>query len=69
MITKLFNHPHVLFQPTDEHGITEIAIGASVDDGGSILLEQEGRNIVIDPASVPKLCRLLRKLQKAVANG
>lgn len=66
MITRLFNNAHVLFQPTDEHGITEVAIGASVDDGGCIVLEQEGRHIVVNPDSVPELCRLLRKLQKEV---
>lgn len=64
MITKLFNHPHVLFQPTDENGINEVAIGASVDNGGAIVLEQEGRHIVVAPASVPDLCKLLRELQK-----
>lgn len=64
MITKLFNHPHVLFQPTDENGINEVAIGASVDNGGAIVLEQEGRHIVVAPESVPELCRLMKKLAK-----
>ncbi|AWB79599.1 TPA: hypothetical protein UL939_000550 [Stenotrophomonas maltophilia] len=69
MITKLFNNPHVLFQPTDENGFNEVAIGASVDGGGMIVLEQEGRHIVISPGAVPELCRLLRQLQKEGSNG
>ncbi|MNM48486.1 hypothetical protein D3C81_594710 [compost metagenome] len=69
MITRLFNNAHVLFQPTNDNGFNEVAIGASVDDGGMIVLEQEGRHIVIDPASVNELCRLLKKLHKESANG
>lgn len=64
MITRLFNNPHVLFQTTDDNGFAEVAIGASVDGGGSIVLEQEERYIVISPAAVPELCKLLRKLQR-----
>lgn len=64
MIARLFNRAHVLFQPTDDHGMNEIAIGASVDDSGRVLLTQEDRHINVDPASVPELCRLLRRLQK-----
>lgn len=69
MITRLFNNAHVLFQATDDNGFNEVAIGASVDGGGQIVLEQEGRHIVINPASVNELCRLLKKLQKEGANG
>ncbi|HFT6991358.1 MAG: hypothetical protein KH046_00610 [Stenotrophomonas maltophilia] len=69
MITKLFNNPHVLFQPTDRNGFNGVAIGASVDGGGMIVLEQEDRHVVISPDAVPELCRLLRKLQKEGANG
>lgn len=64
MIAKLFNNPHVLFQGYSEDGMAEMAIGASVDNSGAIVLEQEGRHIVIDPTSVPELCKLLRKLQR-----
>lgn len=64
MITKLFNNPHVLFQGYSEDGMAEMAIGASVDSGGTIVLEQEGRHLIIAPASVPELCKLLRKLQR-----
>jgi hypothetical protein len=69
MITRLFNNPHVLFQKTNDEGFTEVAIAASVDSGDMIVLEQEGRHIVIAPASVPELCRLLKQLQKELGNG
>ena len=70
MITRLFNHAHVLFQPfDDEHGVAEQAIAASVDNAGSIVLEQDGYHIVVSPESVNELCRLLKKLQKEGANG
>lgn len=69
MITRLFDNAHVLFQPTDDNGFNEVAIGASVDGGGQIILEQEGRHIVINPESVTELCRLLKKLQKEGSNG
>lgn len=66
MITKLFNHPHVLHQKPDaEFDIAEQAIGASIDGGGIIVLEQEGRHIVINRKSIPELCRVLRELAKA----
>jgi hypothetical protein len=65
MITKLFSNAHVLFQQTDDNGFNEVAIGASVGGGGMIILEQEGRHIVIDRASVNELCRLLRTLRDA----
>jgi len=62
MITTLFNNPRVLYQ-TDEDQPNE-AIAASIDNGNSIVLEQEGRHIVIDPDSVPELCKMLKELAK-----
>lgn len=63
MITKLFNHAHVLFQTSDDDGLlAESAIGASIDANGVIVLEQEGRYIVINRASINEMCKLLRKL-------
>ena len=63
MITKLFNNPHVLFQTADgEFDIAEASIGASVDASGIIVLEQEGRHIVINKKSVRELCKMLRTL-------
>lgn len=66
MITRLFNHAHVLFQPfDDDHGIAEQAIAGSVDNSGAIVLEQEGRHIVIGRGSVNELCKMLRTLRDA----
>lgn len=65
MITRLFNNAHILFQrENDDSMVPEAAIGASVDANKIIVLEQEGRHLVINRASVPELCRLLRELAK-----
>lgn len=66
MITKLFNHPHLINQVADtEFDMPETAIGASIDNGGLIVLEQEGRHICINPKSVKDLVKVLRILEKA----
>lgn len=67
MITKLFNNPRVLFQKADdaETGIPEPAIAASTDGTGLIVLEQDGRSLLVNRASVPELCRMLRDLAKS----
>ena len=66
MIEQLYNHPHVLYQTADEDpGIAEPAIAGSVDNGGVIVLSQEGRDIIVNQGSVPDLCNLLRKLRAA----
>ena len=63
MITRLFNHAHILFQTGDDaFMIPEPAIGASLDSNNIIVLEQEGRHLVINRATVPELRRLLRDL-------
>lgn len=66
MITRLFNHAHVLFQTEDDETmVAEHAIGASLDANNIIVLEQEGRHLVINRASVPELRRLLRDLARS----
>jgi hypothetical protein len=65
MIDKLFNHPHVLYQTADdENDLPELPIGSSLDNFGMIILSQEGNSIVVNRASVPELCKLLRELAK-----
>lgn len=67
MITRLFNHAHVLFQTEDDASmVPEAAIGASIDANNIIVLEQEGRHLVINRATVPELRRLLRYLARSV---
>lgn len=63
MIVKLFNHAHILYQTPDLEGeLPNEAIAGHIDNGGTILLEQEGREICISRATVPELCKLLKKL-------
>lgn len=62
MIRKLFNQPHVLHQ-TGNHDVQEQeAICFSSWDSGLISITQEEDEILINPESVPELCRLLKKL-------
>lgn len=67
MITTLFKNPRILYQTADDqdHELPEPAIGASNDATGLIVLEQDGRHILVNRASVPELCRLLKDLAKA----
>lgn len=65
MIVRQFNSSCVVFQPYhDEYGVAEQAIAVSVDTSGLIVLNQEGREILINRSSVPDLVRVLRELVK-----
>lgn len=67
---KLFNHPRVLYQaPDEEYGISEPALACSIDNIGTIIIAQEGREILLNRESVPGLCRLLRELAKLAGGG
>jgi hypothetical protein len=63
MIVKLFNHPHILHQtPDSDTDMANSDIAGHIDNGGTIFLEQEGRSICINRASVPELCKLFKML-------
>lgn len=63
MIEKLNNNPHLLHQTADDSdGMEERPIAACTDASGLICLSQEGRTIVLNRATVPELCRLLKRL-------
>lgn len=62
MIEKLFNHPHLLHQTGE--GVLEMPIAAYIDGGGSIILSQEGREIVVNPRAVPELVKLIRTMKE-----
>lgn len=66
MIEQLANNPRILHQTADDRGMgmPELPIAACTDSTGLICLSQEGRSIVINRASVPELCKLLRELAK-----
>ena len=64
MITKLFNHPHVLHQTTsDEYAPPEPDVSVCLDASGLIILGQGGQELIINPESIPELCKLLRKMK------
>ena len=64
---RLFNNPVILYQQCDsDMDIPERDIGLHTDAGGLICIEQEGRTVIVNPESVPELCRLLKHQQKRV---
>lgn len=69
MITRLFNHPYILYQVSDDDcALSEPAIGVSVDATPIIVLEQEGHHITVNLKSVPDLIKVLRKVQKEASS-
>ena len=65
IVSQLMRNPHVLNQGwTDDEPIPESSISASNDGCGLIILDQEGRHIIINKSSVNELCKLLKKLEK-----
>ena len=73
MIERLLNHPRLLHQTADEEdGIPEGPVAGSVDANGMIVLSQEGRDLVLNRASVAELGKMLRELRdrgREVAEG
>jgi hypothetical protein len=62
-VTKLFNRPTVLYQTVDDDmSVPEAAISGCLDASGLVCLSQEGRDIIVNRASVPELCKMLRTL-------
>jgi len=65
MIVKQFHNPHVLYQtPDDELNLQEPAIAACLDPCGLMVLRQEANTLLVNRASVPELCKLLRMLAR-----
>jgi len=68
MIHKQFNNAHVLYQQTTDSennfDLPEPAIALCNDSSGLIVMNQEGRDIVINKESVKELIVLLKLLSK-----
>jgi hypothetical protein len=52
----------VIWQACSEDGITEPAILVQSDSTGLLILTQEGRDILIQPSTLPDLFRQLKRL-------
>ena len=65
-VRRLFSRPHVLWQTGDDPDcpIPEPAIAIHTDATGLLMLDQEGREILINRASVPELIATLKLLTK-----
>lgn len=73
MIEKFIaNNPHIphrltlLHQTADDpdFSVPEQPIVCIVDQGGMIVLSQEGRHLLVNPSSVPELLEVLTDLHK-----
>lgn len=63
MIRKMFSQPHVLYQTADyDNELSNSALAVSIDSGGTLVITQEDRDIVLNMATVPELCKLLKQL-------
>ena len=66
MIRPTWNHGHVIWQrAADCDEIPEAALLAHIDNGGTLVIEQEEQSIVVSPRAVDELCKVLRKLRDA----
>lgn len=61
-VTHMFNHPRLVSQtPDDIESIAEPSIGISQDTGGLIIMAQEGREILVNRATVKELCKAMQE--------
>lgn len=61
MTIPVWNLGRVLYQTADEDSsLPEAAVLIHVDNGGALVLQQEGRQIVLNRASLAELLRELR---------
>jgi hypothetical protein len=64
MVRKVWKSARVIWQRAVDDCVPEAAILAHIDNGGTIVLEQENQSLVISPAAVPELVKVLRTLQR-----
>lgn len=64
MITQLLNHPRMISQNSEDGLVIESPIGVSIDNGGTIVLEQDGNSICVHTGSVKDLVKVLRELER-----
>ncbi len=70
MITTQFKNPRVLYQVADDDlGLPEPVIAGSTDASGLIVLSQEGREILLNRASVNEFVKMVRQLKEAGAEA
>jgi hypothetical protein len=64
MITKLFTKPHIVWQTADDPdcAIAEPALAVSLDASGLIVIEQEGRQLILNQSTVRELNKLLKQI-------
>lgn len=67
MITKLFNHPHVVSQTADdEDSLPEPAITVCADAGGVIVVGQGDQEIILNRATIKEFSKALQMVRNLV---
>ena len=61
MITKMFNHPRMITQIDEEGFVSDMPIACSVDNFGYVVIEQEGRRVVIAKSSLTDVIKTLQE--------
>ena len=64
--SKVFNSGVIVWQHGDDENVGNPALLLHVDNGNTLVLEQEGREICIDWSTVEPLIKALREKQKTV---
>lgn len=64
-IEKLFNHAHLFHQtPDEDSALAETPIAASIDIGGTLVLSQEGRDLILNWASLKEFKKFIDQMAK-----
>lgn len=68
MIVAQYKSPYVVYQTADtEMNVPEPAIAISTDASGLVIINQEGREVVLNRASIRDLIRAINLALKAEA--
>lgn len=54
----------VVWQTPEEDGAPELPVLIHVDAGGSVVLSQEGRDVILQPGTVRDLCDSLKAVAR-----
>lgn len=68
-IHKLFHYAYILTQTAADDEVPNAAITACVDNGGTLILGQEGRDICLSMETVDDLCKLVRTVRDGYGRG
>lgn len=63
MIVKLYKiNPTIIYQTDNNAELPEPVLACSVTSDGLIIIQQETTALIINPGTVPELCKVLKEL-------